>query len=159
MTVKKVAFAFNPFKDSGVNVPKDRQADALEDVKNYVKEQVLSHVGEGKSPVQGGRWKRSLSKSYAKEKKGESSAGFANLELSGEMLNDLDVVEVNSQKLSLQIEGAEAPKAEGNNIGSYGRDPNPKNAREFIPKPSQKLNRSIQAGIKTILERYSKDEE
>lgn len=157
MSVNKVAFTFNPFKETGIAVAKEDKADALAEVKDYVLEQVLSHVGEGKSPVDGGRWKRSLTKEYAKVKKGQSSAKFANLELSGDMLDALDVAEVNSEKLSLQVKGAQAGKAEGNNIGSYGKSADPSKAREFIPQPGGAFNNKIQSGIERILKKYEKD--
>lgn len=159
MATNKVAFQFNPFRETGISVPKEKREEALSAVKDYVQEQVLSHVGAGKSPVAGGKWKKSLSKDYKAKKAGESSVGYANLELSGDLLDALEVVEVNSQKLSLQVEGPQAPKAEGNNLGSYGRSPDPSKAREFIPQPGQTFNRKITSGIRDILSRFSEEDE
>lgn len=155
MAVKKVAFEFNPFRDSGVKVPKDKKKEALDDVKNYVKEQILKHVSQAKTPVMNGNWKQDLSKAYKKIKGEQSSVSKANLELSGEMLDALEVNEVNSEKLVIQIAGEQAGKADGNNRGTYGKSkPNPAIARNFIPQEGQELNRTIQSGIKKILQEY-----
>lgn len=159
MATSKVSFKFNPFKDSGVSVPKEKREEAREAVKDYVLEQVLSHAGAGKSPVAGGAWKKSLSKDYKKKKGEQSSAGFANMELSGKTLNDLEVVEVGKDNLSLQIEGDRAPILEGNNLGSYGREPDRSKAREIIPPSGGRFNNRIGEGIKRILQRFEEDDE
>jgi len=155
VSVKKVAFEFDPFLRAGVSKGsvEDRQA-ALEEVAEFVKEQVLMHVGDGTSPVEGGAWKRSLHPEYRKRKATESSADFANLELTGAMLDALDVLII-GDKLSLQIEGDEAGKADGNNRGTYGKGRrNRSKAREFIPQKGQTLNSEIIAGIKEVFERH-----
>lgn len=156
----KVAYEFDPIQKVmekfGIEIPESKQAKAMEAIADYVKEEVLLRVGAGKSPVEDGPWKRGLSTPY-KTAKGEiSSANFANLELSGEMLDALEVVIAND-KLTLQIEGEQAAKAEGNNIGSYGRDPNEEKARRFIPLDGETFIPAIWKGIAEIAKDFSND--
>ena len=152
--IKKVSYEFNPFKQLGVSVPKKNKEQALADVRDYVKEQMLSHIGDAKSPVKDGNWKSSLSKEYKKIKSEKSSVGKANLELSGEMLDALEV-DMKSDKIVVQISGDQAGKADGNNRGTYGKDkPDPSKARNFIPQKGQEFNQKIQNGIKKILKDY-----
>ena len=147
------------FKETGVSVPKARQREALEASANYLKEQILSFTGEGKTSVQGGKWKRKLEPEYAKRKKEESSVGFANLELNGDMLDALDV-KPKGGKLVIEVGGDQAAKAEGNLLGSYGRDENPANAREFMPhKRGQHFRKEIVNGLREILQEYADGEE
>jgi hypothetical protein len=76
------------------------------------------------------------------------------MELKGDMLDALDVVPVNSETLSLQIEGKQAAKADGHNKLIEGNPNLPK--RRFIPDKDQEFKADINQGIKKILTRYSK---
>lgn len=156
MAIRKVAFEFDPFDMAGVKVPRSRKREAQEAVAEFVKDEVLKRVGDGSSPVEGGRWKRALSPEYKKRKAEFSSAGYANMELHGDMLDALEVVPTRGGKLSLQIEGKQAPKADGHNNHSGESSLPP---REFIPKRNQTFKRDIQAGIRSILKEFEEDEE
>lgn len=150
------SYEFDPFKLTGLTIENTNARDgALSAIAEYVKEQALSHIGDGVSPIQGGRWKRTLSPSYKAQKKEISSADFANLELSGDMLDAL-AVKREGEKLSYGVEGAEADKADGNNRGTYGASnrTNRSKAREFIPKGNQTFKKSIIQGIAEIIEGY-----
>lgn len=147
----KIFFEFDPLEGKDLS-PGDK-ADALSAIADFVKEQVLLYVGDGESPVSGGKWKRSLSPDYLKQKKKESGVNFANLELTGALLDSLDVVRV-GDKLSLQILGDEAPKADGHNNHS-GKSSLPE--RRFIPDEGQKFKKDIMAGIKDIIESYESE--
>lgn len=145
------------FKETGVTVPKKNQREALEAAASYIQEQILLNTGEGKTSVQGGKWKRKLTPEYAKRKADESSANFANMELSGDMLDALEV-RAEGGKITIEVTGDEAAKAEGNLLGSYGRDPDPSQAREFMPHArGQKLKKDIMAGVAEILESYAEE--
>lgn len=154
--INKVAFEFDPFEKTGIDVPRNRREEALAEVAEYIKEEVLSYVGDGESPVSGGRFKKTLKPEYKKRKEAEGGSGVADLELTGEMLDALDVVVKSRNKLSLQIEGDEAPKADGHNNHS-GLSSLPE--RKFIPKKDETLKRDIWQGVKGILEKYTGDEE
>lgn len=151
--VDKIAYRFDPFELAGVEPPKTGKAQAKRDICNLVLEEVLSHVGEGKSPVAGGKWRRSLSKEYKARKAQFSSSLFANMELTGDMLDALECVVV-GKDLELRIKGKEADKADGHN-NHTGRSSLP--AREFIPKTDQTFRKSIRDGIKQIAMEYIED--
>lgn len=153
MAIKKVAFEFDPFEVLGIKPPKDRELrdEALDRVAELVQTSVLEYVGDAKSPVKGGPWKRSLSPAYKKIKDKESGVTVANLELTGDMLDALEVVRKRGTKLSLQIEGDEAPKADGHNNHS-GDSQLPE--RRFIPKDGETLRDTIWRDVKRILQEY-----
>lgn len=152
----RVRFTFDPEKATGVTVPAESRDDALDEVAKFVKEQILSRTGDGRTSVKGGRWKRKLTPEYLKRKKEESSVNFANLELHGDLLDAFDVG-VEGRKVFMQVTGDQEPVAEGNLLGSYGRDPDPSKARQFMPIGDQELAPEIMQGVKRILKRYSED--
>ena len=152
----KYGFTFDPFELTGVKVPPARREEALEAVGNYLLESALTEIGSGRSPVAGGPWKKSLSKEYKEKKSAESSSTVANLELSGDLLDALDVTRVSTKKLFYGVEGDQAGKLEGNNIGSYGQPSGDESkARRAVPLPGETFKPSIVAGIRSILEEYA----
>jgi hypothetical protein len=152
---------FDPFKLTGVKPSKSRDSRdaALAEVADFVKESILNNCASGKTSIDGGLWKKKLTPEYKKEKLKESGVGFANLELHGDLLDSLDT-KVAGKKIIIEItDSAELGKAEGNLIGSYGRDPNPDNAREFMPhKRGDRLTPEIMRGVKEILQQYEDDD-
>ena len=150
----KYGFTFDPFKLTGVKVPASRRAAALEAVGNYLLESALVEIGAGRAPVAGGPWKRSLTKEYKERKAEESSVTFANAELSVELLDELDVKEVRGGKIFYGVEGDQAGKAEGNNIGSYGREPDEGKARRIIPLEGETFKPAIVQGMREVLEGF-----
>ncbi len=151
----KYGFKFDPFKLTGVNVPAENRDEALEAVGNYLLETSLMEIGSGRSPVKGGPWKKTLSKDYKEKKSEESSVTFANAELSGDMLDALGVEKISKNQLFYGIDGDEADKLEGNNIGSYGRDPDEGKARRIVPLEGETFKPSIVAGMREILEGFT----
>lgn len=145
--VDKVGYEFDPFEIVGERPKKDLRA-IKKEICDFVTEEVLDYVASGKSPISGGKWKRGLSREYAKRKAEMSSALFANMELTGDMLDALECVQTRSGKLELRIKGKEAAKADGHNNHS-GRSKLP--PREFIPKEGQAFKRDIIQGIKDIV--------
>lgn len=149
----KIEFEFDPFDATNTDKPRRPSRDVLEEAAELIKIEMLSYIGEGKSPLAGGLWKRSLSPEYRKRKAGESSATFANLELSGDLLDSLTVEPTRAGTILISIPDDQADKAEGNLLGSYGRDPNPDNAREFMPhKDGDTFKRPILAKLRNLLD-------
>ena len=147
------------FKETGIKVPKENQREALEASAAYIKEQILLNTGDGKTSVEGGKWKRKLEPEYKKRKGEESGVSFANLELSGDLLDALDV-RVEGSKVTIEVGDGQEAKAEGNLLGSYGRDPDPSKAREFMPHArGQKLTKKIMEGVAEILEGFTDGKE
>lgn len=153
----KYGFKFNPFTLTGVRVPAKNREAALDAVGNWLLETSLSEIGAGRSPVAGGPWKKSLTPEYREKKKDESSVTVANLELTGEMLDALGVDHSGSQ-LFYGVEGDRAlvGKAEGNNIGTYGREGSgdDSKARRFVPLEGETFTPKIIAGMREILEDF-----
>lgn len=147
-------FTFDPFKLTGVSVPRERREEAMEAVAEYLKEEALVQIGKGKSPVHNGPWEKKLTKEYRDRKREESSVTTANLELSGDLLDALDVTKAAATKLFYGVEGDQAGKAEGNNIGSYGREPDEGKARRFIPEKGETFTPAIIRGMREILEEF-----
>jgi hypothetical protein len=153
-----IKYDFDPEKLTGIKIARGAKRDALDEVADFVKEAILSNTADGKSSVKGGHWKKKITKPYWKNVKSEeSNANFANMELTGDMLDALET-RVVSGKVRIEIAGDQADKAEGNLLGSYGREPDTSKAREFMPhKRGQELSPDIVAGIKDILERYEEE--
>ncbi len=151
MAVKKVAFEFNPFQKTGIKVPRNNVADARQAVADFVLSAVIASIDASQSPVGGGNWKRALTKEYARLK----GSGIANLQLTGELLNALDVIQKKGNTLSLQVAGTQAGKADGNNRGTYGKlRTRLSRAREFIPRGSKTLKKDIWDEVRTILKGF-----
>lgn len=153
----KVTYDFDPFEATGIEVSKDNRESALEDAASFIKEQILSFTGDGKTSVASGAWRRQLTKGYAKIKGQESSADFANLELTGDLLDALQVYPIRDGKIRVEISGDQAGKAEGNLLGTYGQSKpidDGKYAREFMPQDDQDFRREIISGLKDILGNY-----
>lgn len=149
----KLAYEFDPFELAGVEAPKNpaQRERAKEEIADFVLGEVLGACADGRTPVQGGQWKRSLSKEYKERKEAISGVGYANMELHGDMLDALECVPKRGNKLSLQIDGREGDKADGHNNFS-GNSELP--TRQFIPKQGQKFKRDIVDGIRRIAEEY-----
>lgn len=138
--------------DEWLRVDPNEQAAAKAEIAEFVVDSILDAVGEAKSPVARGAWKASLSKEYAKFKRGFSSSGIANMELHGDMLDALESV-IGSDSIEVGIfRDKEAIKAYNHNTG----DTLPK--RQFIPKENQKFKADIEAGIREIMRDYEAEE-
>jgi len=152
----KVVYEFDPFEETGLDRPsskKDR-SEALKQIADYVRDEILQYVGEGKSPVSGGAWKRSLSPEYKKLKEDLSSAGFANMELHGDMLDALEAKVVGNKIKVGWFGGEQAAKADGhNNFSGDSELP----TRQSIPKPGESFKRDIVQGMKAIAKEFIED--
>jgi hypothetical protein len=66
-------------------------------------------------------------------------------------------VEKKGGKLELRVSGDQAAKAEGNNLGSYGQDPDDSKARRFIPIKGETFRKEIWDDVKSILREFADD--
>lgn len=153
----KIFYEFDPEEVTGVRVAKDKRDEANARVANFVKESVLSTVAEGKSPVQGESWKRSLSPAYKKLKKRISGVDFSNMELEGDLLNGVDVTP-RGRKVRLEVSSSQEDKADGH-CNFSGKSKLPR--RRFVPngKEGQTFKQDIINGMREILVQYSEDNE
>lgn len=149
---RKVTYRFKPF-DFFKKPEGQTQSEALAGVAALLKESILSDVGDAKSPIDGRKW-QSLSKGYAKEKRGRGSKPTANLELTGRMLNAFKVKK-DGNAILLSITGRQGDKADGHNNHSGSSD---LPLRRFIPKSGEddKGGAPFRAGIMAAINRLIK---
>lgn len=88
------------------------------------------------------------SKEYVKSldfKNAGKSKGRVDLQLSGDMLAAITLLEAKKNRIVVGFEkGAEENgRAEGNILGSYGGEPDPKKARDFLGIQPRKLRELI----------------
>lgn len=153
-TQKFKPYTFDPLEDLDIEVPKSARREAREAVASYLQEEILNYIGEGRSPVAGGVWRRKLTPEYLKKKEQESGAGFANLELSGELLDSLTVT-VRGSKVVLDVGSDQYGKAEGHITGQYGDGKMKADyRRQFLPQGDEEFKKSIQDNIKRILREF-----
>jgi hypothetical protein len=146
--VSKVTFKINLRDEFGQ--PSSRIiADA---VGQLIQKRIEEYCAQSKSPVDGGEWKKALTKEYKKKKLDATGRGSADLNLTGEMLDALeyrssrDIVEVG-------VWGEQAGKAEGNNLGTYGKSEPISKPRQFIPnsEKGETFKKSILKEIEELI--------
>ncbi len=150
-------YKFNPIDDLGLDIPARNRKAAMEAAAEYLKEAMLDYIGDGKSPVANGKWTRSLTKAYLARKGEESSAGFANLELSGDFLDSLSV-EAEKNKIVIDVGEDQEGKAEGHITGLYGENAKKPRPRQFMPQKDGKFNRDILSNLKKLLSEYEEED-
>lgn len=154
----KVKYDFNPFGSNyaNVKVSGDKRKEILEDLKDFIKVRILEDVGEGISPVTGKQW-AGLSKEYKKKKAKEAGNTKANLELFGEMLDSLDVIDFGNG-LRVTVSDDQMAKADGHNNFS-GKSKLPE--RKFIPnaKAGEDFSKELKKEIIDIVESQIDDTE
>ena len=135
-----------------IPIPKDyrpdKRAAIAQDIIDYLIERTREGKGEGgkKFPGYSDSYKKSLDFSIA----GKGST--VDLTLTGEMLDSLAILNEKSGELVIGYEKDDEVngRAEGNILGSYGGDPNPKRARNFLALTDKE--------IRAILARYPLDD-
>jgi hypothetical protein len=124
------------------DLPSDYSLSELKAIGQDFIDHIIKRTQEGKG-VNSKKWKGSQANKYSESYKkslefnigGKNKNGPVNLELSGDMLSMLEVVDVKKGKIVIGYDGSDSKltgKVEGNRIGSYGGDPNPKKARDFL---------------------------
>ena len=150
----KIFFEFDPFELLGRDKPVGSTREAKRAVADYVREEILSHVAGARSPVEGESWQAKLSKEYAKRKGKISSSGTANMELYGDMLDNMDVVVNQRGMVEVRVTGKQGDKARGHNQHSGDTKNKYLPQRRFIPDTGQTFKRSIMGGIDVILDEF-----
>lgn len=142
-------------------IPENKITRAKKAVGNYLVNEILRSVGNGKSPVEGEANFKKLDKKYAKKEHG--GRRLAKLELDGDMLSKLKPLGISNIDPQLKIgifKKSEAQKADGHNQlseeaklwAASKEEPFPK--RRFIPATNQKFKNSINEGIGRILDDF-----
>jgi hypothetical protein len=148
-------FVFDPLE--GMQVKRGKKTEALKEIAEFIHSEILSFVGDGRSPVEGEGWKKQLNKNYAIAKSKVSGSSVANMELHGDMLDALRVRVFNKNKLAVEMIGKQAEKADGHNKLTGRRNKNPR--RRFIPGEKQRFKKDIMEGIEGIVEEFEEFED
>ena len=119
--------------------PRAREAIGIE-LRNRMQERAEEGVGVNAAGTRSKRFP-GYTKEYA-EKKGQTNV---DLLLEGDMLAGMNLIShrPGSVLIGFQNGTEENAKAEGNILGSYGRLPNPKKARNFLGLPAAEIRRII----------------
>lgn len=140
-------------------ISRSDRRDALEEVGEYIIQSILEHVGDAKSPVEGGIYKRSLDDEYKDEKKKVSSNLTANMEASGEMLDSLEYKVDTSGVIEFgYFDKDQAQKADNHNKFSPESKKTKLPPRQHIPRKNENLKRDIMKEIHDILSSYASED-
>jgi len=135
---------------SGLN--KSQKKELADQIGELLIEQALLSVADAKSPITGTAF-TALSKEYAEHKMDEVGNKKPNLDVSGDMLQDLDF-KINGDQIDWGVFGSEAPKADGhNNLSGKSKLPE----RRFIPAKGQTFDESILSLVKDTVDAYKAD--
>lgn len=91
-------------------------------------------VGRGVQRVGDSYWRAVTFPAYTPEYREKKGSSRVDLRLSSEMLDKLKTLQVNETSVEVGFSGGAKlqGKVEGNRIGSYGGEPNPAKARDFL---------------------------
>lgn len=150
---RKVQFEFDPFELTGIAAPEGADKDEiLEEVGQYVVEEILSYCAEHNSPVAGHGRFPALSKQYKRRKQDAGRPGVPDLVFDGDML---DALNYSSRSSTVRVgveRGKESDKADGHcNISGDSKLP----LRRFIPDEGETFKKPIIDGIARIIRAHS----
>lgn len=131
-----------------VEIPKNLKPSQRLELADLVIEHIVDRTERGLD--KNGRGFPKYSKEYINSldfKNAGKSKGKVDLKLSGDMLAAIELLKHKPGELVIGFEKGtpENDKAEGNILGSYGRDPNPSKARDFLGIQGKKLRELIDA--------------
>lgn len=129
-----------------LEIPKGLTKRQRKEIADLVIEFIVDRTLSG-ADVNGRPFKK-YSKSYQESldfRNAGKSPGKVNLQLSGDMLAALTLLEERDGKIKVGYEKGsdEEGRAEGNILGSYGGDPDPKKARKFLGIKDKNLKKII----------------
>lgn len=141
------------------NIPEEDIKKAKKRAGDFLVNSILREVGNGKSPVEGEKFKK-LQKKYAEKE--HNGRRLPILEVEGDMLEALKHKGANNKtaKLEVGIEGSQAPKADGHNqlsdeaIQWALSTDRVQYRRRFIPDTDQKFKANIRRGVDEILDSF-----
>lgn len=116
-------------------------------------DEITQYLDKGTTPVSKGKYKRSLNKEYKEKKTKEGKKGFADMQLTESMLNNLTIKPTKKDVEIKLTNSTEKKKAYNHNIG----DTLPQ--RQWLPNDEQgeTFKRTITKKIKDIINDASDD--
>ena len=146
-TSKTTSSSIDLFSDLDYSVPKKLKQEIAEEVGEYLREQIVLSVNELSSPISGGKFKSKLSNEYAEQKRKMGGKPVANLQMTGEMIDQLDY-KTTSSGIEIGVFGDSALKADGhNNLSGESTLPE----RRFLPDVGQSFKSKINSEIEKII--------
>lgn len=143
----KVEFEFDPFEIAGVD-PSDvkNKTAVMEEVAEFVNEQVKDHCSSATSPVAGyGSFPKLTDKRHIAAK----GSSIADLYFEGDMLDALTTKKAGSTTLKTSVRpGKQSDKADGH-CNHSGDSSLP--TRRFVPGEGETWKRAILSGIRSIV--------
>lgn len=129
------------------DIPAAARDQIREDVGDYLLEQVLVSLQSAKTPVAGESWP-ALSKEYRARKLEEGGSGKPDMELMGDMLDELSW-KATDDGIEVGFWGDQADKADGH-LKFSGRENNTPQ-RRFLPGEGQAFKRGVQSEVERIV--------
>lgn len=130
---------------SSLYTPAERKAIAI-DIINYLQKRTKKGLGPDGKPWEGPAGEYSDSYRQSLDFKQKRNKGKVTLELSGDMLTSIALIESNRGKLKYGVPSgdAEEGRAEGNILGTYGQaEPIEGKARDFLSLSSEEIKRIL----------------
>lgn len=156
MPIKKNKISYtldleDQFDEAGIK-PSQRKA-LSELVGVTLLSEIVSYLDKGNTPVSKGQYKRSLSKEYREKKRAQGKRGYADMQLTESMLNNLTI---NPTKKGVEIkltDSLEKKKAYNHNVG----DTLPR--RQWLPndEAGESFKRTIISKVKEVISDASED--
>lgn len=153
----KVEFVFDPFELTGLKVPKESRAEALEQAREVLRDEIISSMDAATSPVSGYGKFPGLSSEYKKKKVKLGGSPTANLELDGDLKDSIKVTKSSGGRLKVTVSSSQQGKADGHcNFSGKSNLP----LRRFIPNEDdgETFKKSIIAEIASAIEPFAEDE-
>lgn len=119
-----------------------------EDVGQFIVEQILLTVADAKSPIKGEKWP-ALNPQYKKIKERDGADPIANLELYGDMLNEL-TFESTDEGIAIGFFDTDQAWIADGHVKFSGEENNTPQ-RRFLPDVGDEFIGSIQTGIERII--------
>lgn len=124
-------------------------------------DEITQYLDKGTTPVSKGKYKRSLNKEYKEKKTKEGKKGFADMQLTESMLNNLTIKPTKKDVEIKLTDSTEKKKAYAHNTGYKGHPSleNPKLKRQWLPDDDkgETFKRTITKKIKDIINDASDD--
>jgi len=135
-------------------IPRRLRAEAKKEIGSYIKEEIISKVQSGSSPVSGENFKQ-LSKKYADRMK--SGDRNPNLTLFENLLPAIESKNRSGNDIEIGIyKASETGKADGHNK-HHDTSEEKLSKRRFIPVEGQNFKKDIINGVKSIVNNYKEE--
>ena len=149
ITKSKISYTYDLQEEfDKADVKPSKRKELSEIIGLTILDEIVSYLDKGISPVSGGKYKRTLSKEYKKQKTSAGKKSFADMQLTDSMLDNLKI-DATKKDVSIKItDKTEKLKAYNHNKG----DTLP--VRQWLPddQEDQTLKRTITKKIKDLIQ-------